>query len=93
MLTRKKFKQRLRKIISPDFIRVVVDRENPQQFYLVVYGGMGTTISAAIKNFHENIKTCVVALLSTGELVIEDELSMLFDRKIAVNFFKFLPSN
>jgi len=88
MMTSTTFKKRLAENASPFWLRVAVDVSDKNQFYIVGNGGMGTTISAPIEQYLPEIKQCVLDMLSSGELVKNDDATLLLDRNISVYFLK-----
>ena len=79
MLTIETFKKRLMKVNSPDWLNVAVDANNVRQFYIVVNGGMGNTISTPIENYHPEIKAYVVEMLFSGKLIIDKKAVLLLE--------------
>ena len=86
MLTVKEFKKLLVKKNSPEWLHVAMDADNKTQFYIVGNGGMGNTISMPLERYGSEIEACVFAMLSSGELVIDDKRSLLLDRNILVHY-------
>ena len=86
MLTAKEFKKRLTRRNCPDWLHVAVDASDKAQLYIVGNGGMGTTISMPIERFALEIKTCVIDMLETGELVVDEKRSLLLERNILVHY-------
>ncbi len=79
MLTVETFKKRLMKVNSSDWLHVAVDANNVRQFYIIVNGGMGNTISTPIERYLPEIKECVVNMLSSGELIIAKKAVLLLE--------------
>ncbi|MGL1956405.1 MAG: hypothetical protein OCD00_03695 [Colwellia sp.] len=86
MLTVDKFKQRLRKTNSPDWLHVAADDSNEKQLYIIGNGGMGTTISMPIERFGAEIKGYISKKLEQGELVIDNKPSLLLEKGIFVRY-------
>mgnify|MGYP000682526251 CR=1 FL=1 len=70
MLTIEKFKKRLGRVNHSDWLHIPIGANNVKQFYIVVNGGMGNTISTSIERYPPEIKECVVKMLFSGELII-----------------------
>ena len=79
MLTVEKFKNMLGRVNHSDWLHVAVDANNTEQFYIVVNGGMGNTISAPIENYPPEIKECVIKMLFSGELIAAKEAAFLLE--------------
>ncbi len=79
MLTIETFKKRLMKVDSSDWLHVAVDANNVMQFYIVVNGGMGNTISTPIERYPPEIKEHVVKMLFFGELIVVKKTALLLE--------------
>jgi hypothetical protein len=86
MLTAKQFKKRLSRDNSPDWLHVAMDARDKTQFYIVGYGGMGTSISMPIERFSAEIRVCVIDMLGAGELVMDEKRSLLLEINILVHY-------
>ena len=86
MLTVEKFKVRLGRINHTDWLHVAIDANNVRQFYIVVNGGMGNTISTPIERYPLEIKECVVKMLSSGELIITKKAVLLLEIDTSVYY-------
>ena len=86
MLTVETFKKRLTKLNSPDWLHVAVDANNVKQFYIVVNGGMGNTISTPIEHYPPDIKECVVEMLFSGEFTKENKTTFLIEINSLVHY-------
>jgi len=65
---------------SADWLKVAVNADNKDQFYIVGNGGMGTTVSAPIEQLDPSIKAGVMDMLNSGKLVIDEKRFLLFGR-------------
>jgi hypothetical protein len=79
MLTIEILKKRLMKVNSSDWLHVAVDANNAKQFYIVVNGGMGNTISTPIEHYPLEIKECVIEMLFSGELIASKKTTLLLE--------------
>ena len=86
MLTIETFKKRFAAKDSPHWLCVGVDAVNKRQFYMIANGGMGITISAPIERYHPDIKTYLISMLESGELVMDKKRGLLHDRNILVHY-------
>ena len=86
MLTVDEFKKRITKVNSPDWMSVVIDANNANQFYIVANGGMGNTISMPVEKFPAEIKACIISMLNSGELVINENKSFLLEINVLVHY-------
>jgi len=75
----------------PEYLHVALDANNPNQLYIVGNGGMGTTVSAPAENYLPEIKEYVIAMINSGGLIKDEELSLLLDRNILVHYLS-LPA-
>lgn len=91
MLTIEEFKTRLIQPSSPNWMSVVIDANSINQFFIVVNGGMGNTISTPIEQYSAEIKDCVINMLSLGELIIDKNKNFLLEINTFVHYLK--PSN
>ena len=91
MLTVEKFKERLGRPNRSDWLHVAVDAVNKAQFYIIVNGGMGTTLSAPIERYDPAIKAYIISMLNSGELVMDKERNLLRDRNILVHYLSQSP--
>ena len=90
MLTVEKFKERLERSNRSDWLHVVIDANNANQYYIVGNGGMGNTISAPIESYLPKIKEWVISQIDSGELIKDEKKSLLLDRNILVHYI-FIP--
>ena len=88
MLTVETFKERLERPNHSDSLYVAVDANNENQFYIVGNGGMGTTISASIGSNLSEIKECVISMINSGELIKDENKSLLLDRNILIYYLQ-----
>lgn len=86
MLTVEEFKTRLVRLNSPNWVSVVIDTNNTNQFYIVANGGMGNTISTPIERYPTEIKNCVIHMLSVGELIIDKNKNFLLEINTFVHY-------
>jgi len=86
MLTVEKFKERLGQSNRSDWLNLVVDVNNANQFYIVGNGGMGNTISMPIERYLPEIKEWVIRQIHSGLLIKSEEQSLLLDRNILVYY-------
>jgi hypothetical protein len=93
MLSVEKFKERLVQPNRSDWLRVVVDADNVNQFYIVGNGGMGNTISMPIEKYLPDIKAWVINQVSSGELIKSEEQSLLLDRNMLVYYLSLVQRN
>jgi hypothetical protein len=63
------------------------------QLYIVGNGGMGTTISMPVEQYAPEIKACVIKMLSVGELVRDEERSLLLEKSIWVYYLSLSTSS
>jgi len=91
MLTIETFKKRFAAKDSPHWLCVGVDAANKTQFYIIVNGGMGTTLSAPIERYDPAIKAYIIGMLNSGELVINEEKNLLRDRNTLVHYLSQSP--
>ncbi len=91
MLTIEAFKKRFTSKDSPHWLCVGVDTANKAQFYIIVNGGMGTTLSAPIERYDPAIKAYIIDMLDSGELVMDEERNLLCDRNILVHYLSQSP--
>lgn len=93
MLAVKAFKKRLARTNSPDWLHVAMDANDKAQLYIVGNGGMGTTISRPIEQFGEEIIACVIEMLDSSELVMDEKRSLLLERNILVHYLSLSKTN
>ena len=85
MLSVEEFKERIACSNQSDWLHVVVDAHNENQFYIVGNGGMGSTISAPIERFLPEIKDCIISMVYSGLLIKDEKRDFLLDRNIWVH--------
>lgn len=88
MLTVEEFKTRLTQPNNPNWLLVAIDAKKAEQFYIVVNGGMGNTISSPIERYPAEIKDCVIRMLDLGELVSDEHINFLPEINTIVHFLK-----
>ena len=93
MLTIEKFKERLERSNRSDWLHVAVDSNNENQFYIVGNGGMGNTISMPIERYSPEIKEWVIRQANSGELIKDENKSLLLDRNILIHYLSRLKIN
>jgi hypothetical protein len=93
MLSVEQFKERIAHLNRSDWLRVVVDVNNDNQFYIVGNGGMGSTITAPIERFPPEIKDCVVSMINSGQLITEEKRDFLLDKNIWVYYLSYTQSD
>jgi len=93
MLSVEKFKERIACSNQSDWLHVVVDAHNENQFYIVGNGGMGTTISAPVERFAPEIKGCIVSMINSGQLIRGEKRDFLFDKNIWVHSLSYTQSD
>ena len=86
MLTVNEFKARLKKKQHAHWLHVAVDADKRDQFYIVCSGGMGTTVSDPIERYGHDIKACVIDMLTSGELIVEEQQRLLLDIDLIVHY-------
>lgn len=86
MLTIEEFKTRLTQPNSPNWMSVVIDANSINQFYIVVNGGMGNTISTPIERYPAEIKDCVIRMLNSGELIKDAKKNYLLEINSFVHY-------
>ena len=91
MLTIETFRKRFAAKDSPHWLCVGVDTANKAQLYIIVNGGMGTTLSAPIERYDPAIKAYIISMLNSGELVMDEERNLLRDRNILVHYLSQSP--
>lgn len=91
MLTVEEFKKRLTRLNSPDWLLVAIDVNNANQFYIVANGGMGNTISTPVEHYPAEIKACIIKMLNSGELVINENKSFLPEINALVHYLSQPP--
>ena len=93
MLTVEQFKERIAYSNRSDWLHVVVDANNENQFYIVGNGGMGSTISAPIERLSPEIKQCIISMINSGQLIKDEKRGFLFDKNIWVHSLSYAQSN
>lgn len=92
MITVEKLKERLERSNRSDWLHVAVDANNVNQFYIVGNGGMGNTISMPIERYLPEIKEWVIRQINSGELIKDENKSLLLDRNILIHYVS-IPSS
>lgn len=93
MLTVENFEERLAQSNRSDWLRVVADADNVNQFYIVGNGGMGNTISMPIEKYLPEIKEWVISKINSGELIKNEKKSLLLDKNILVHYISLAQNN
>lgn len=82
------FRERLILSNQAGWLRVAVDVDNTDQFYIIGNGGMGNTMSFPIERCLPEIKQCVVSMISAGELILDEKKNLLLDINVLVHYLK-----